>query len=608
MNFAALNYANYAHPNIAIPLKTSFSFKCALSTDQRVTLISQAVSGIRIIKMSGWENDFVARILKLRNIEVSKVQHSAALKAWNEVVFFVCNSLTSLIIFCIHVGTGGVLTPFNVFTTISLVNVVQLTLTKYTAQAVMFLSEVHVSITRIQLFLESPEHQKQSVHLSTSESVESSGKTVISLKKLTCYWDLSSTGKNIPLKNGQSISAPIDCEETYNASAPKALDDVNLELHAGELCCIIGPVGSGKSALLLAITGELSIAQGSIERNYKSLAYSPQEAWIMNGSVRDNIILDGRYDEPWYETVIESCGLKDDFLQLSSGDQTLVGDRGTLLSGGQRARINLARALYRDADVLVLDDPLSAVDSGVGSLLFHSAIYDLGVKRGKCVVLATHQHQFIGNSRCVLMIGGGKVLCDGSYNDCISSSGGLLARAVQNNKVTKESSSIHCHTKHSSGKVEDESRYGQENTCSSLSLPAPNLDNEVSESGIVQFGTYMDYFNAMGGIFVAMMLLILFAAAQVSVLLLMLYFGRWAAMPSYMQVSHGTHYIYWICHLLFWLPIDGLPNFFLFLGFTPLASRLYLCTNYRGSNMYFNSSEISHLILFLHQGFKKSSQ
>jgi ATP-binding cassette subfamily C (CFTR/MRP) protein 4 len=169
-------------------------------------------------------------------------------------------------------------------------------------------------------------------------------------------------------------------------SCIKALDNVNLELHEGELCCVIGPVGSGKSSLLLAITGELPIGQGKIERRYYSLAYAAQEAWIMNGTVRENIVLERQFDEQWYDRVLNSCCLKDDLLQLSSGDQTFVGDRGTQLSGGQCARINLARALYRDADVLVLDDPLSAVDSRVGGIIFHSAIQDLALRmeRASC--------------------------------------------------------------------------------------------------------------------------------------------------------------------------------------------------------------------------------
>lgn len=313
-----------------------------------------------------------------------------------------------------------------------------------------------------------------------------------------------------------------------------ALDKINLELRRGQLCCVIGPVGAGKSSLLLAITGELPIAKGNIKRHYRSLAYAAQDAWIMNGSVLDNIVLDQQYDAPWYETVISSCGLSDDFQQLSNGDRTLVGDRGVQLSGGQRARISLARALYRNADVLVLDDPLSAVDSRVGRLIFFSAILHLAVNRGKCVVLATHQHQFIGDSRCVLISGGGKIACDGSYSDCIVASGGTLSYAVQTDDVVAdEASSSQVDSLNTSS---DFNKAENDKSSNTLAQSDSDAQKETSESGVVKFGTYRSYYTAMGGIFVVLLLLILFSLAQVAALLLVIYFGRWAAMPADMQV------------------------------------------------------------------------
>lgn len=525
-------------PNKSPRLGFSFFIKIARITDQRVTLISQAISGVRVMKMNGWEMEFLHRILQIRNKEVGRVQQAARLRAWNEVVFFLCNSLVSLIIFCVHVRIGGTLTPRNVFTTMSLINVVQFTLTKFTALAVMGVSEVYVSIQRIQHFLESSEQQQQqnfsmNTQPTTTDTMEKSDSNVIILMdNVTSYWDTILTSKNNNDPSDATSNETIE-ESTCNTTCAKALDHVTLELRRGELCCIIGPVGAGKSSLLLAIAGELPIAKGTIDRHYRSLSYAAQDAWIMNGSVRENIVLDRPFDEQWYDTIVTSCGLTDDFQQLSSGDQTLVGDRGIQLSGGQRARIGLARALYRNADIIVLDDPLSAVDSQVGRLIFYSAIQDLAVKKGKCVVLATHQHQFIGDSRCVLISNGGKILCDGTYSDCIIASGGLLAHAVQNEEATEETSSVHPKSLPKDDAVADE---GIETNDNALAVSDSDAHKESSESGIVRFSTYKSYYNAMGGIFVAILLLILFTSAQVAALLLVINFGRWAAMPAYMQV------------------------------------------------------------------------
>ena len=330
------------------------------------------------------------------------------------------------------------------------------------------------------------------------------------------------------------------CEDSFRSNLPKALDDISVEFRRGELCCIIGSVGAGKSSLLLAIVGELPVMHGTIGRNYNSMAYAGQDAWIMNGSVRDNIISDRSYDEPWYNSVVESCGLTHDFLQLSNGDYTIVGDRGVQLSGGQRARIGLARALYRDSDVLVLDDPLSAVDSKVGRLIFNSAIQGLALKRDKCVILATHQHQFIGNSRCILITSGGKISCDGSYDECILASGGLLTQALQNDEVIGETLTVCSKSMGETNNLEIKSADGEINT---TDVSDSDAHKEISESGIVHFSTYKNYTKAMGGIYIAIVLLLLFTAAQISVLLLVIFFGRWAALPHDMQVRYKLNVI-----------------------------------------------------------------
>eukprot|EP00591_Stephanopyxis_turris_P010047 CAMPEP_0195508726 /NCGR_PEP_ID=MMETSP0794_2-20130614/1858_1 /TAXON_ID=515487 /ORGANISM="Stephanopyxis turris, Strain CCMP 815" /LENGTH=117 /DNA_ID=CAMNT_0040635765 /DNA_START=2484 /DNA_END=2834 /DNA_ORIENTATION=+ len=113
------------------------------------------------------------------------------------------------------------------------------------------------------------------------------------------------------------------------------------------------------------------------------------------------------FDATWYRIVVSACCLTSDFERFRNGDETIVGDRGSQCSGGQKARIGLARAFYADPEVLLLDDVLSAVDSKVGLQIYRSAIEQLGVKRGKCVVLVTHQHQYIGESKCILMKNGG---------------------------------------------------------------------------------------------------------------------------------------------------------------------------------------------------------
>lgn len=135
---------------------------------------------------------------------------------------------------------------------------------------------------------------------------------------------------------------------------------MNLSVEKGKLYCLIGKVGSGKTSLLLTLLGETNLIQGQIKIE-GSISYASQEAWIFVASVRDNIIFGESFDQQKYNKVVKVCALQQDFEQFGDGDQTIVGEKGSSLSGGQKARINLARSIYRDADIYLLDDPLSAV-------------------------------------------------------------------------------------------------------------------------------------------------------------------------------------------------------------------------------------------------------
>lgn len=144
--------------------------------------------------------------------------------------------------------------------------------------------------------------------------------------------------------------------------AENTLEGVNLELEKGKLYAVIGVVGSGKSSFLSAILGEITVTEGHVRVN-GTVSYAGQEAWVFGATVRHNILFGQVYERQRYQRVIKACSLQRDFKQFPQGDQTIVGERGSSLSGGQKARINLARSLYRQADIYLLDDPLSAVST-----------------------------------------------------------------------------------------------------------------------------------------------------------------------------------------------------------------------------------------------------
>jgi ABC-type multidrug transport system fused ATPase/permease subunit len=254
------------------------------------------------------------------------------------------------------------------------------------------------------------------------------------------------------------------------ADVENVLQDINLEVNPGELAVVVGPVGCSKTSLLMAIMGELKSTKGTIEIRGQSLdgisrggafngnasvdaaaiaggattsaagttgkvpdgtatfAYAAQEPWIMSNTLRNNVLFGLCFDKEWYNAVVKACSLEQDLLELPNGDQTMIGDKGVNLSGGQKARVGLARALYTKAHVLLLDDPLSAVDSHVGFHLFHQAVCNSELFEGqgspkKTVILVTHQTQFLSAAEVsqVLVMDKGSVVASGPYADLVKS-------------------------------------------------------------------------------------------------------------------------------------------------------------------------------------------
>ncbi|KAL7574291.1 hypothetical protein ACA910_012537 [Epithemia clementina (nom. ined.)] len=575
----------------------------ARQTDARVHWVSQALRGARVMKLCGYETPFEQRIRALRSQEVQPLQAAFRFKAANEALYFVTNVVVSLIIFLVHVlWFDGTLTPGDIFTVFSLVNVMQLEMVKYGSMGLMSLSECMVSIGRIQEFLEFPEHddggdgddkkheskekqgdQQIKVGDGVRHESEESSNCVISMKTVCCRWDKvkhvapldqahrptsyfssSSTTRGSGVGNLRQLSkfssrTKSDVNSMVSKcstlSSASALEDVTVDFDAGALTCVIGPVGSGKSALLLALTKELAVTSGSIYRKpNQTLAYAAQDPWIMDGSIQENILMGHPYNAEWYATVIESCSLSLDFDELRDADQTLVGDRGVQLSGGQRARVGLARALYKNADILIVDDPLSAVDARVGRHIFQQAILRLSVQQGKCVVLATHQHQYINESRCILVLSGriGRI---GSYEECVAASNGKLkaheadtttskvpledeimssSAAVLNKDVddgdkdnkNKDSASA------SSGIIESKA----DSTRTSTTPLSKKEQSERHVQGLVQAETFVNYMKALGGVWIVLILLVIFMATQASVLVTTATMARWAE-----RDSHGQH-------------------------------------------------------------------
>uniref|UniRef100_A0A3Q4AMX3 Cystic fibrosis transmembrane conductance regulator n=1 Tax=Mola mola TaxID=94237 RepID=A0A3Q4AMX3_MOLML len=361
-------------------LFSKFRNKTAALTDSRIRTMNEVVTGIRIIKMYAWEKPFATLVSDVRSKEISKIMKSSYLRGLNMASFFCASKVIVFVTFTLYVLLGNIITASRVFVTVSLYSSVRLTVTLFFPNAIEKLFESRVSVRRIQEFLVLDEVVKNSPSLPQEEKKDVS----VEVQNLTCYWD-------------KNVDAP-------------SLQNISFNLKSNKLLAVIGPVGAGKSSLLSSILGELPGEKGVL--NVKGqLTYASQQPWVYPGTIRSNILFGKDMNPQKYERVIKACALKRDLQLLPDGDLTLIGDRGATLSGGQKARVNLARAVYQDADIYLLDDPLSAVDAEVGRHLFEQCI--CGVLKNKPRILVTHQLQYLTAADQIL----GHMVAKGTYTE-----------------------------------------------------------------------------------------------------------------------------------------------------------------------------------------------
>uniref|UniRef100_A0A672TCE8 Multidrug resistance-associated protein 4-like n=1 Tax=Sinocyclocheilus grahami TaxID=75366 RepID=A0A672TCE8_SINGR len=349
-----------------MPLQTMFGklfskyrSKTAAFTDNRIRTMNEVVSGIRIIKMYAWEKPFAALVNDVRRKEISKIMSSSYLRGLNMASFFTANKIILFVTFTVYVLVGNTISASRVFVAVSLYSAVRLTVTLFFPAAIEKVSESAISIRRIKKFLLLDELVKSHVPLTQEDKKEAS----VEIQDLICYWD-------------KTLDAPT-------------LQNVSFNVKPGQLLAVIGPVGAGKSSLLSTVLGELPAEKGVIKVKGE-LTYASQQPWVFPGTIQSNILFGKELQPQRYESVLRACALKRDMELLPDGDLTVIGDRGATLSGGQKARVNLARAVYQDADIYLLDDPLSAVDAEVGRHLFeHQALQQAYIRAVKINALIT---------------------------------------------------------------------------------------------------------------------------------------------------------------------------------------------------------------------------
>eukprot|EP00070_Physeter_catodon_P046580 XP_028353474.1 multidrug resistance-associated protein 4 isoform X3 [Physeter catodon] len=492
-------------------LFSSLRSKTAAFTDTRIRTMNEVITGIRIIKMYGWEKSFADLITSLRRKEISKILRSSYLRGMNLASFFVASKIIVFVTFTTYVLLGSVVTASRVFVAVTLYGAVRLTVTLFFPSAVEKVSETVVSIRRIKNFLLLDEISQ------CNPQLPSDGKTIVDVQDFAAFWD--------------------------KASETPTLQGLSFTVRPRELLAVVGPVGAGKSSLLSAVLGELPPSQGLV-RVHGRIAYVSQQPWVFSGTVRSNILFGKTYEKERYEKVIKACALKKDLEVLEDGDLTVIGDRGTTLSGGQKARVNLARAVYQDADIYLLDDPLSAVDAEVSRHLFELCICQALYQ--KITILVTHQLQYLKAASQILILKDGEMVQKGTYTEFLKSGIDFGSILKKENEETEPSTVPGTPTLRNRT-FSESSVWSQQSSRPSLKDAAPedqdteNIQVTLSEEsrleGKVGFKAYKNYFTAGAHWLIVIFLIPVNIAAQVAYVLQDWWLSYWANEQSALNVT-----------------------------------------------------------------------
>lgn len=459
------------------------------------------INGIQVIKMFGWEKAFEGLINTIRRDEMKAIAKGYYVKA-TLLSFEILTSLAVFVTLVLYIYTGNSITAEKAFVTIAYFNFVNRHLVYFWPLAVASVADGWISLKRVESFL------TQKVSKDDSESIPETTTMEITLKNASAYWNKEDDNRN-------------------------GITSVNLNVTPQELTAIVGHVGSGKTTLLEVILKELPLIEGSLEIG-GSISYAAQLAWIFEGSVRNNIVFIEDFNEIRYKRVIHVCELERDLEQLPSGDETIVGERGISLSGGQKARINLARAIYKKADIYLLDDILSAVDAVVGKNIFEkvirqflkvndlpsSYINSLGFilfsfRKGKTCVLVTHQLQYLHDVKNIFVMEKGKIKVQ-AYLEL--SMVNRKAKATESVADARDEREVKSRVKHMSGNLKVMFSCKQADLQKKCNEDGPSKDQKVTketqQSGQVTSAVYKSYLKAVKSSTIVVSVAFLFIVAQ----------------------------------------------------------------------------------------------
>ncbi|KAF5715733.1 ABC transporter [Fusarium globosum] len=467
-------------------------------TDQRVTLTQEILQSIRFVKYFGWEGFFQSRLGNIRASETRALRIMHLIRCAVGTLAQFLPVLAIMITFIVYAVVNGSLDPAVVFSSLAMLYLLRVP-TNWLPVSLSLAADAVQSIKRIEGFLLAEEVQAYTVPDVTLAPA-------VKLSNASFTWESPPSNeegespKDRENKNRLSRAlrrqraghekkgtetSDTEVRPVQDSDEPFSLNDISLECQRGELVGIIGSVGSGKTSLLSALAGDMRQTGGTLQFA-ADRAYCPQYAWIQNASVRDNITFGKPFNQKLYSDVVHACALLPDFELLPHGDITEIGERGVTLSGGQKQRINIARAIYSNAGIVILDDPLSAVDAHVGTHIFNEAI--CGLLKGKCRFLATHHLHLLSRLDRIIWMVDGRIESIGTYEEMMKSHPAFASLVAVGGHQQKEADS----TESKKGEP-----VGPDNTTTKAEVL---MQEEAKIVDSVPFSVYVSWLKASGSL------------------------------------------------------------------------------------------------------------
>ncbi|KAL9580548.1 MAG: hypothetical protein Q9212_004426 [Teloschistes hypoglaucus] len=546
LSYSAL--AGFALLVIGVPvltkaIKTLFKRRRAINkvTDQRVSLTQEVLQSVRFVKYFGWETAFLERIKQIRKREIRSIQVLLAIRNAINAVSMSLPIFASMLSFITYSLSHHALNPAPIFSSLALFNSLRMPL-NLLPLVIGQVTDAWVSIGRIQEFLLAEEQ-------SDEFQWDMEGKSAVVMEEADFTWERTATqdpDKNAPptkkqkqaaakaekaaIEAGRSSTADdgIDSTSTLTNAEPFQLHGMDFRLGRNELVAVIGGVGSGKSSLLAALAGDMRRTKGQVTMG-ASRAFCPQYAWIQNATVRENIVFGTEYQRRWYDQVVDACALRPDLDMLPHGDMTEIGERGITVSGGQKQRLNIARAIYFNSDFILMDDPLSAVDAHVGRHIFDNAI--CGLLKDKCRVLATHQLHVLSRCDRIIWMQEGRIETIDTFNNLMQYNEDfqkLMASTAQEEKQDDEVSE---------NEQEEEKKDAKKRKVSKRGAALMQQEERAVRS--VSWSVYDAYIRASGSIFYAPLVIFLLILSQGANIATSLWLSYWTS--NKFGYSSGTY-------------------------------------------------------------------